>query len=218
MEYQIFKAIYMVIIAFVISIFVTVCKKISNDFLESNPQINHSKREYVITFLLTCFLSILIFTLTTFLPSSQSTKENDISIKIERISSNLAEASDELSDIQKELEKRIEFVETLKEEAEIAENVISLSEEQVNAVQSKLNDELNANNAKGLLQDILIGISSAILGALIPVLFNYIKKKRNMQNEDKTEATHLNKYSDDEIEQIIQFLNSLKQKKDLSNK
>lgn len=82
-------------------------------------------------------------------PGSEPIRQEDIlSDRISEISSTLAETSKELSDIQEELETRIEYVQNLKKEAEIAENVISLSEEQVNAIQAKINQELEANSEK----------------------------------------------------------------------
>ena len=83
-----------------------------------------------------------------FSPKLVSSSPDDISDNINIIADSLVEASEELSSIQQALEARVEFVEDLKKQAEIAENVISLSEEQVNAVQAKINQELEASSGK----------------------------------------------------------------------
>ena len=110
-------------------------------------------------------------------PAANST--DDISQRVNEVSRNLAEASNELSYLQQALESRIEFVEDLKEQAEIAENVISLSEEQVNAIQAKLSQELEASNGKNTIITIIVSTFFFILGLIVPRLYDSIKRKKH---------------------------------------
>lgn len=163
--------------------------------------------EFIIIFILYSYFNNFFTLLLT------ETESTDISTKIENISNDLFAASSELSSIQQELESRIEYVADLKKEAEIAENVISLSDEQVNAVQAKLNQELDASSNKGLMQNILISSFFFMLGLIVQPILKAIKRKSDTAPEDGTSASHDNKYSDEEIEQAIKLLNSINQNK-----
>lgn len=142
-----------------------------------------------------------------------STQE-DLSIKIEEIAKELSESSQTLLDIQTELENRISTVEELKKEAEIAENMISLTEEQVTAIQSKLNQELEESSGKSLIFNILISTVFFLLGLIAQPICSRFKKKPNTPvQQDKSIK---GKYSEDEIEQAIKLLATIdnNQKKD----
>ncbi|MCI8374968.1 MAG: hypothetical protein HFI29_05985 [Lachnospiraceae bacterium] len=54
-------------------------------------------------------------------------EDKDIAERMQDISADLASCSAELQTIERELQNRIEFVENLKSEAEIAEDVVSLT-------------------------------------------------------------------------------------------
>ncbi|MDE6661979.1 MAG: hypothetical protein K2K46_01425 [Lachnospiraceae bacterium] len=167
------------------------------------------------TALIIILVFIIAYTVYSTYSASSTTVEpdnTDISIKIENISHNLAEASSELSDIQKELEGRIEYVESLKKEAEIAENVISLSDEQVNAIQAKLNQEFEASSGKSFFQSIFISAVFFVLGLIIQPIFKAIKKRFGKKYRNNTSTSYGNKYSDDEIARAIMLLDTIKQK------
>ena len=139
-------------------------------------------------------------------PASKLQSETDLSTRIESIAKDLDSTSTQLSNIQKELEQRIEYVENLKKEAEIAENVISLTDEQVKAVQSKLNEELNANSEKSLVQDILLNSIFFILGFVAPgfvkVLKSFYDKCTGNKNTPALEDASIQKKVD-QLEQLI---------------
>ena len=132
----------------------------------------------------------------------------DTSVTIEKISQDLANSSKELSNIQSELEERIKFVENLKEEAEIAEGLLSLSDEQIDAIQAKLNQELNSSGNKTLAQSILISGTFFILGIITPYTITFFKRKVTEHNEPDGENILLDKYSNEEIEQAIRLLDA----------
>lgn len=152
-------------------------------------------------------ISMLII-VTVFKPSTSD--ESDISVRIEHICTDLSKTSSELSLIQQELEARIETVETLKAEAEIAENMISLSEDQVNAIQAKFHQEIDANSGKSLLQNILISSFFFFLGLFIKPIFHAIKKRFSKSACDDTSIIQTIIYSDEEIKQAIKLLDTLK--------
>lgn len=132
----------------------------------------------------------------------------ELSEKIERISKELSTSSKELLEIQTELENRIEAVEALKKEAEIAENVISLTEEQVNAIQSKLNQELAASSEQNTLLSIIINAVFFILGIIVQPLLQFIKNKIQKQPQHTIISIDEEaEYSDEEIAQAIKLLN-----------
>lgn len=162
-------------------------------------------RLFIMIFLVIFMLMVLT------LSKSSISDETDISVRIEHISADLSKASSELSLIQQELESRIETVETLKTEAEIAENMISLSEEQVNAIQAKIHQELDASSGKSLLQNILISSFFFFLGLFIQPIFHAIKKKFCKPACDDTSVNQTIKYSDEEIEQALKLLDTIMQ-------
>lgn len=146
--------------------------------------------------------------------SPNNTNESDISIRIENISTDLLKASSELSLIQQELEARIETVESLKAEAEIAENMISLSEEQVNAVQAKIHQEVDANSSKNLLQNILISSFFFLLGLFVQPVFHAIKNRFAKTDDNNTGTKEINTYSYEEIDRAVKLLDTIKQQQE----
>ena len=145
---------------------------------------------------------------------SDITSDLDISIRIKKVSQDISNLSNELSLIQIELENRIELVENLKKEAEIAESVISLSSEQVDAIQSKLNQELNSSGNKSLVQSILISGTFFILGIITPYGITFFRRKATKLVEPNDENLIICKYSNEEIEQAVKLLDALKNRKD----
>ena len=135
-----------------------------------------------------------------------------MSIRIENISQDLSETSKELSGIQKELEERITYVENLKAEAEVAENMISLTDEQVSAIQSKLNQELSSSGRQSLFQGILISTFFFVLGYVVNWLKTKFKEKFTDNSTDR-----LSQYSDIEIDAALNLIDSLKNKDNSKN-
>lgn len=72
--------------------------------------------------------------------------EPDISEKIEKVSTVLSQSSGELANLQKELEGKLEFVNKLNEEANQAQNLLSLSHDQIEAIKTMLNQETQKEN------------------------------------------------------------------------
>lgn len=170
---------------------------------------------YLIVTMLLFELSILGVFFTTENHTPASIQEEDLSVKIEEISKDLLESSQTLLNIQTELENRISTVEELKKEAEIAENMISLTEEQVAAIQSKLNQELEASSGKSLLYNILISTLFFLLGLIMQPILNLFKKKTTAPaQQDKSIK---GKYTNEEVEQVIRVLETIGEKKQMED-
>ena len=69
-------------------------------------------------------------------------KEDDITSRIKDVSTVLEKSVQELGELLTELEERMKKVEKIKEEAEQAETIISLTEEQIKTVRITLNSVL----------------------------------------------------------------------------
>lgn len=133
---------------------------------------------------------------------------DELSARIEAISSDLAKSAKELDAIQEKLESRIATVEELKKEAEIAENMLSLSEEQVNAIQSKLNQELEASSGKSLWVNILISSFFFALGLIATPLLDFVKRKLQ-RTPPQTPVTDKDTLTEEELEKFHKLLDEL---------
>jgi hypothetical protein len=101
---------------------------------------------FVIVFSVTYILNTDLFENT--INPSPSPPESTLTKKIESISKVLADTSREIALLQIELEARIEFVERLNEEAEIAESMKAASEAQIEAFRKMLNAEISDSSEK----------------------------------------------------------------------
>lgn len=155
---------------------------------------------------------LLFYGISTFLDNYLQPPKPDISTRIENVSANLTDISTEIEEIQSELEQRIELVADLKKEAEIAENFISLSDDQVSAIQDKLKQEFESNSGKSLLQSVLINTFFFALGIIFPKIIN-LRKKNPTKIDNSDSDSSLNSYSEDEIAQAARLLDTIKRGK-----
>lgn len=132
----------------------------------------------------------------------------ELSAKIEAISSDLARSAEEMDAIQEKLESRIAAVEELKKEAGIAENMLSLSEEQVNAIQAKLNQELEASSGKSLWVNILISAFFFVLGLIATPLLDAVKR-RLRRTPPQTPVADKDTLTEEELEKFHKLLDEL---------
>lgn len=133
---------------------------------------------------------------------------DELSVKIEAISDGLAKSAKELDTIQEKLESRIATVEELKKEAEIAENMISLSEEQVDAIQAKLNQELEASSGKNLWTSILINAAFFMLGLAVQPVKNFVKG-RLWKETPQTPGVDKDAFTEEDVEKFHRMLDRL---------
>lgn len=100
--------------------------------------------------------------------------EPDISEKIEKVSTVLSQSSGELANLQKELEGKLEFVNKLNEEANQAQNLLSLSHDQIEAIKTMLNQETQKENKLTFGKVYLSILSSLFSVQLQAILFQNI--------------------------------------------
>ena len=98
--------------------------------------------------------------------SKKNQQEVDISDRIKSVTDVLSNSMNELDSLQKELEQRIELVDKLKAEADQAEQIISMTEEQVNAIRKTLNQELQKEGKKSFWQGVAVNFVFFLLGAI----------------------------------------------------
>ncbi len=92
--------------------------------------------------------------------------EPDISEKIEKVSTVLSQSSGELANLQKELEGKLAFVNKLNEEANQAQNLLSLSHDQIEAIKTMLNQETQKENKSNFWKSVLVNFIFFVLGAI----------------------------------------------------
>lgn len=96
----------------------------------------------------------------------KSNKKTDISTKIKNISIMLSKSSSELSDLQLELERKIQFVNKLNAEANQVQSLLSLSHNQIEAIKTLLNKETQKENRANFWKSVLVNFIFFILGAV----------------------------------------------------
>lgn len=111
--------------------------------------------------------SIVYEVVFTILKRKRESKEDNITSRIKNVSTMLESSVQELGGLQAELEERVKMVEKLKEEAEQAETIISLTEEQVKAVRTTLNRELQRESQKSFWQGVAVNFIFFVLGAVV---------------------------------------------------
>lgn len=115
--------------------------------------------------------------------------EQDIRTRLQTISESLSGYTEELEDIQSELEARIEYVNELEKEAATAESILELSADQLDAIHSMLNEELDANTKKNQFSNILQNSFFCIVGMVVPPFVKLvIKKLSQKKSENRNEA------------------------------
>ena len=99
-------------------------------------------------------------------------KNKDIAIKIQAISKSLSNSSNELIDIENQLKERISFVENLNTQAQKAEHIASLNQEQVNAINDLLGDNLKKESRKSFWQGVIVNFIFFVLGATVSFIIS----------------------------------------------
>ena len=100
--------------------------------------------------------SIVYEVISTILKRKNINKEDDITSRIKDVSTVLENSVQELGELQTELEERVKMVEKLKEEAE-----------QVKAVRTTLNNELQNEGRKSFWQGVIVNFVFFVLGAIV---------------------------------------------------
>lgn len=122
--------------------------------------------------ILSISLSLIFEVIFIFLKKKNESKDDNITFRIKEVSEKLEGLAEEISELQDELEKRIQLVEKLQKEAEEAENIISLTENQVKAVRTTLNNELKKEGQKSFWKGVVVNFIFFVLGAFISFIFS----------------------------------------------
>lgn len=104
----------------------------------------------------------------------KNSQDIDISERISIISNSLTTSATELTNIQNELEHKVAFVNNLKKEAEEAENIISLTKEQVSAIKRAINGELQSGNKKSFWSGVAVNFIFFVLGSAVSIIITLI--------------------------------------------
>jgi len=93
----------------------------------------------------------------------ESTREETLSERIDRLSTALASAAATVTEIEQEIAKRSELVQQLEQEKAIAERIVSLSADQVKAVADLLSIPVKRETTRGVW---VTGVLTVVSGAL----------------------------------------------------
>lgn len=97
-------------------------------------------------------------------------KESDnleISENIDNVSKKLEESKEIIENALLEMEKQKKLFEEMKKDAEISQQISSMNQEQVNALNKVLEGTLNKQEKKSSLKNILLNLFFSVLGAVI---------------------------------------------------
>ena len=129
----------------------------------------------LITAVLGSTFSILFSTIQAEIRKKRETKNDDVAERIKIVAEKLLSTSDELNDVQMQLEKRIIFVNEIKAQAEEAEQLLNLRKSEVDAIRTTLAKELKYEGKisfwKGVAVNFLFFIGGSIVSLLASNLF-----------------------------------------------
>lgn len=92
---------------------------------------------------------------------------HEISENIDAVSHKLTESKEIIENALLEIEKQKKLFEKMKEEAEISQQVSSINQDQVNALNQLLEGTLNKQEKKSSRKNILLNLFFSVLGAVL---------------------------------------------------
>lgn len=101
----------------------------------------------------------------------KTSEDNVISVSIDSVSKNLQDSKEIIENALLEIEKQKKLFEQMKQEAEISQQITTMNQEQVNALNTLLENTLNKQEKKtfpkALLWNLFFCLLSAILGYIL---------------------------------------------------
>lgn len=101
----------------------------------------------------------------------KTSEDNVISVSIDSVSKNLQDSKEIIENALLEIEKQKKLFEQMKQEAEISQQITTMNQEQVNALNTLLENTLNKQEKKTfpktLLWNLCFCLLSAILGYIL---------------------------------------------------
>ena len=98
----------------------------------------------------------------------------EISKNIDNVSKKLEESKEIIENAILEVEKQRKLFDEMKKDAEISQQISSMNQEQVNALNKVLESTLNKQEKKTSLKNILLNLFFCVLGAVLGYVFGKI--------------------------------------------
>lgn len=98
----------------------------------------------------------------------------EISENIDNVSKKLEESKEIIENALLEVEKQRKLFEEMKRDAEISQQISSMNQEQVNALNKVLEGTLNKQEKKSSFKNILLNLFFCVLGAVLGYVFGKI--------------------------------------------
>lgn len=98
----------------------------------------------------------------------------EISDNIDNVSKKLEESKEIIENALLEVEKQKKLFEEMKKDAEISQQISSMNQEQVNALNKVLEGTLNKQEKKSSFKNILLNLFFCVLGAVLGYVFGKI--------------------------------------------
>ena len=104
--------------------------------------------------------------------SSKNNKEETLEDRINKLTIALKESSHLVTEVENEISSRQQLVEELQKDAEKYEKLVSINQEQVDAVAQLLQGELRKESNKSFVKGIIVNFIFFILGAGVSILIS----------------------------------------------
>lgn len=99
--------------------------------------------------------------------NTEKSNNLEISENIDAVSKKLSESKEIIENALLEIEKQKELFENMKKEAEISQQISTMNQDQVNALNQLLEGTLNKQEKKSSRKNILLNLFFSVLGAVL---------------------------------------------------
>ena len=97
----------------------------------------------------------------------KTSEDNVISVSIDSVSKNLQDSKEIIENALLEIEKQKKLFEQMKQEAEISQQITTMNQEQVNALNTLLENTLNKQEKKTFPKTLLCNLFFCLLSAIL---------------------------------------------------
>ena len=137
-----------------------------------------------ITAAVTLAYVIVLLLLQFVIPGPDKEETPSLESRIDRLADSLTAASETITEIEGEVEARLQLVEELRQDAETYERLAELNREEVEAVTQVIEGELEEDQAVSLWREILLNIGFLILGSLLTVIIATWRERKHRRSSD----------------------------------
>ena len=103
----------------------------------------------------------------------KTSEDNVISVSIDSVSKNLQDSKEIIENALLEIEKQKKLFEQMKQEAEISQQITTMNQEQVNALNTLLENTLNKQEKKTFPKTLLWNLFFCLLSAILGYILTY---------------------------------------------